>query len=94
MNKLNIAIAGTGFGASVHLPALRYSENLKAYSLFHHKESKKKDIENKYQLKCYCDWGELISNKNIDGIIIATPPESRFELAKDCLLYTSPSPRD
>ena len=85
MNKLNIAIAGTGFGASVHLPALRYSENLNAYSFFHHKESKKEEIENKYGLKCYCDWGELISNNNIDGIIIATPPESRFELAKEAL---------
>ena len=60
MNKLNIAIAGTGFGASVHLPALRYSENLNAYSFFHHKESKKEEIENKYGIKCYCDWDELI----------------------------------
>ena len=85
MDKLNIAIAGTGFGASVHLPALRYSENLNVSSFFHHKKSKKEEIENKYGLKCYCDWGELISNNNIDGIIIATPPESRFELAKEAL---------
>jgi len=85
MNKLNIAIAGTGFGASVHLPALRYSDKLNAYSLFHYKESKKEEIENKYGLNCYCNWGELISNNNIDGIIIATPPESRFELAKEAL---------
>ena len=52
---------------------------------FHHKESKKEEIENKYGLKCYYDWRELISNDNIDGIIIATPPESRFELAKEAL---------
>jgi len=85
MNKLNIAIAGTEFEDSVHLPALQYSKNLNAYSFFHHKESKKEEIENKYGLKCYCDWGELISNNNIDGIIIATPPKSRFELAKEAL---------
>ena len=85
MDKLNIAIAGTGFGASVHLPALRYSDNLNAHSFFHHKESKKEEIENKYGLKCYSDWGKLISNDNINGIIIATPPESRFELAKEAL---------
>ena len=85
MDKLNIAIAGTGFGASVHLPALKYSENLNASSFFHHKKSKKEEIETKYGLKCYCDWSELISNNNIDGIIIATPPESRFELAKEAL---------
>ena len=85
MDKLNIAIAGTGFGASVHLPALRYSENLNVSSFFHHKESKKEEIEKQYGLKCYCDWGELISKDNIDGIIIATPPESRFKLAKEAL---------
>ena len=85
MDKLNIAIAGTGFGASVHLPALRYSENLNASSFFHHKESKKEEIEKQYGLKCYCDWAELISKDNIDGIIIATPPESRFKLAKEAL---------
>ena len=85
MDKLNIAIAGTGFGASVHLPALRYSENLNASAFFHHKENKKEDIENKYGIKCYYDWDELITNNNIDGIIIATPPESRFELAKEAL---------
>ena len=85
MQKLNIAIAGTGFGASVHLPALRNSENLNASSFFHYKESKKEQIENKYGLKCYSNWHELISNKNIDGIIISTPPASRFELAKQAL---------
>ena len=85
MNKYNIAIAGTGFGASVHLPALKDSENLNAYSFFYHQESKKKEIENKYGLKCYSNWFELISNNNIDGIIIATPPETRFELAKEAL---------
>ena len=85
MDKLNIAIAGTGFGAAVHLPALRYSDNLKAFSFFHHKQSKKEEIEKKYGLKCYSNWIELISNKSIDGIIIATPPESRFKLAKEAL---------
>ncbi len=85
MDKLNIAIAGTGFGASVHLPALRYSENLNPSSFFHPKESKKEEIENKYGLKCYHNWHEIISNKSIDGIIIATPPSSRFELAKEAL---------
>ena len=85
MEKLNIAIAGTGFGASVHLPALRNSKNLNAFSFFHHKESKKEEVENKYGLKCYCNWHELISNNNLNGIIIATPPESRFDLAKEAL---------
>tara|TARA_Y100000589_G_scaffold287167_1_gene287764 strand:+ start:1484 stop:2566 length:1083 start_codon:yes stop_codon:yes gene_type:complete len=85
MEKLNIAIAGTGFGASVHLPALKNSADLIPNCFFHHNKNKQKEIEIKYGLKCYSDWEELISNKNIDGIIIATPPEVRFDLARDAL---------
>ena len=49
MDKLNIAIAGTGFGASVHLPALRYSESLNPSLFFHYKESKKEHIKKEGQ---------------------------------------------
>ncbi len=85
MRKLKIAIAGTGFGASVHLPALQNSENLVPTSFFHHKKSKAKDIEKKYGIRCYDNWHEVVSNNSIDGIIIATPPFARFELAREAL---------
>ena len=85
MNKLKIAIAGTGFGASVHLPALQDSDNIIPKAFFHHNKNKKKEIERKYGLKCFCDWDELITSKDIDGIILATPPHSRFELAREAL---------
>ena len=88
MDKLNIAIAGTGFGASVHLPALQYSDNLIPKTFFHNNKNKKKYIEKKYGINCCCNWQELISNKEIDGIIIATPPHTRFELAKEALMQS------
>ena len=87
MDKLNVAIAGIGFGASVHLPALNSSKYLNPTSIFYHNINRKVEIEEKYGLNCYCDWNELISNKNIDAIIIASPPEFRFDLAREALKF-------
>ena len=33
----------------------------------------------------YHDWAALVKSSEIDGIIIATPPETRFKLAKEAL---------
>jgi len=85
MNKLNIAIAGTGFGRSVHFAALKESNKFKVNSFYHYDQNKKEQIEKDIGIKCYCDWNQLITNKNIDGIIIATPPHVRFDLAKNAL---------
>ncbi len=86
MKKLNIAIAGTGFGQKVHLPALIESENLITEYFYHHNKNKIYEIEKQTGLKGYSNWDELLNNKNIDGIIIATPPDVRFELARKALL--------
>ena len=84
--KLNIAIAGYGFGKKVHLPALSESNSLKPISFFHPDKEKNYLIEKETGLKCFSNWNNLINNQEIDGIIIATPPEFRFQLAKDALI--------
>ena len=83
--KLNIAIAGYGFGRKVHYPALKDSNSLKPIYFFHPNKDKKSLIEKDTGLKCYLNWNELIINNEIDGIIIATPPEFRYEFAKEAL---------
>ena len=80
--KLNIGIAGYSFGRKVHLEALRESSILKPLFFYHPNKDKCKRIEKETFLKCYSKWNELIENKTIDGLIIATPPEFRYELAK------------
>ena len=85
MKKINIAVAGTGFGKAVHLPALKDSEKLFPSSIYNYNEDKKDKLTNETNLDFYSDWGKLINNKNIDGIIIATPPHVRFNLALEAL---------
>ena len=83
---LNIGIAGYGFGKKVHLEALRESSTLKPLFYYHPNKEKKSEIQKETNLKCFSKWEELISDKNVDGVIIASPPEFRFELAKKALI--------
>ncbi len=78
---LRIAIAGLGFGESVHIPASLSNENIKLVGLWHPRPARLKDACNKYNLRAYETWEDLINDSKIDGIIIATPPAPRYELA-------------
>ena len=83
--KLRIAIAGLGFGKKIHLEALKESECLIPTAIYHYKKEKGPSLEKETGLKFYDDWEKLVKSKDIDGIIIATSPESRFKLAKEAL---------
>ena len=83
--KLKIAIAGLGFGKKVHLEALKNSDYLTPVAIYHYEKKKKSVLEKETGLDFYHNWSDLIKSSEIDGIIIATPPESRFRLAKQAL---------
>ena len=83
--KLKIAIAGLGFGKKVHLEALKESNYLTPFAIYHYDKKHKSILENETGLEFFHDWEDLVKSQEIDGIIIATPPESRFKLAKQAL---------
>ena len=83
--KLKIAIAGLGFGKKVHLEALKDSDYLTPLAIYHYEKKQKSILEKETGLDFFHDWEDLVKSPEIDGIIIATPPESRFKLAKQAL---------
>ena len=83
--KLKIAIAGLGFGRTVHLEALKESDYLTPVAIYHYEKKQKSILEKETGLEFFHDWEDLVKSQEIDGIIIATPPESRFKLAKQAL---------
>ena len=86
MNKsIGVAIAGLGFAESVHIPALTANPEFELIALWHPRESRLKEACDKYQVKGYTDWGSLLEDKQIEAIIIATPPKPRFQLAFEAL---------
>ena len=84
-NKFKIAIAGLGFGKNVHLEALKESDYLTPVAIYHYEKKQKSILEKETGLDFFHDWEDLVKCPEIDGIIIATPPDSRFKLAKRAL---------
>ena len=83
--KLSIAIAGLGFGEKVHIPAIQSSSNIKLHSIWHPRLNRLNEVCKKYSLHGYNNWQELLQETNVQGIIIATPPEQRYQLAIEAL---------
>ncbi len=80
-NPLRIAIAGLGFGESVHIPASLSNKNIELVGLWHPRPERLKEACDKHNLRAYENWEDLVNDSKIDGIIIATPPAPRYELA-------------
>ena len=80
-HPIRIAIAGLGFGESVHIPASIFNENIELVGLWHPRTERLREACLKHNLNAYEKWEDLINDPKIEGIIIATPPEPRFELA-------------
>ena len=85
MKKLDVAIAGSGFGKAVHLKAIKESDYLSAKLFFLHNDEKKSQIESETGISCTNNWNKILNDKDIVGIIIATPPHVRYQLAKEAL---------
>ena len=80
-----VALAGLGFGEAVHLPALLTNPEFELVSLWHPRRYRLDTALEKYQLNGYQTWSDLLQDPKIKAIIIATPPEPRFELALEAL---------
>ena len=84
--KIGVAIAGLGFGEKVHLEAVKNNPGFELISLWHHQKERVEKTCKEHNLKVHKDWEDLLNNKNIDAIIIATPPKPRYWLAKQALI--------
>ena len=84
-NPLRIAIAGLGFGESVHIPASLSNKNIELVGLWHPRPERLKEACNKHNLRAYETWEDLVNDSKVDGIIIATPPAPRYELALEAI---------
>jgi len=82
---IRIAIAGLGFGESVHIPASIFNENIDLLGLWHPRKERLREACAKHELYAYETWEDLINDPEVEGIIIATPPAPRYELALEAI---------
>ena len=80
-DPIGVAVAGLGFGASVHLPALEANPDLKAVALWHPRSERLDQVGRDTSLKGYEAFDALLEDPSVEAVIIATPPGPRYDLA-------------
>jgi len=83
---LRVAVAGLGFGEKVHLPSLRDCPATEPVALWHPRRERLDAACGNAGLPGFTDFEVLLGDPAIEAIVIATPPEPRFELARSALL--------
>lgn len=80
MSKIKTGIFGYGYANKVfHIPLIEANENLEIVAI-----SSSSPQNHKYPQSSH---DELLNNEDIELVVIATPNNTHFELAKKCLLY-------
>ena len=85
LQPIGVAVAGLGFGEKVHLPALQANADLSAVALWHPRRERLDEACDLHGLRGSDDWNVVLADPAVEAVIIATPPEPRFELARRAL---------
>jgi predicted dehydrogenase len=72
---IRVGIIGTGFGASIHLTALRESDDFETLAICSRRPERARAAALDHNVAVYCsDFRELVRDDRIDAVIVATPP--------------------
>lgn len=87
MSKIKIGVIGLGSIAQlVHLPNLNKLDNAEIVAVAEIKKNRLNTIADKFGInQRFSDYREMLSNTELDAVIIATPTNSHKDIAIDCL---------
>ena len=83
---MKIAVVGTGYWGKNHVRILKEVLNegkIEELYICDKNEERVKDIANNYSISYYTDYKEI--PKDIDGIVIATPSDTHYDISKEFL---------
>jgi predicted dehydrogenase len=79
---LRVAVVGLGFGAQVHVPALRACPTTEPVALWHPDPLRLQAACAALDLPAAASFEALLADAAIDALVVATPPEPRLALAR------------
>jgi predicted dehydrogenase len=88
-NKARIALIGSGWWATyTHIPALQANSAAELVALCDANPARLEAAAQAYGIaRTYTDHQAMLANEALDGIVIATPHATHFQLAKDSLAH-------
>ena len=92
MSKVNIVIIGAGeIAARRHIPALLQGEHTNFYGVLNLHPESTKAVAQKYGVKAYESFDEVLFDENVDAVLISTPPDRHAEPAIAALVTNASS---
>ena len=95
MTDLKFAILGTARIAQKVAPHIAKSQGVMLRGIASRDATKAADFATKYDIPVsYDSYEAVLADSEIDAVYLPLPPAMHAEWTTNCLLYTSPSPRD
>jgi predicted dehydrogenase len=87
MSKIGVGIIGTGFGQTIHIPALQIHPDTEVVAVYHRDRLKAQQIAAKFNIPHACDRLEdLLALESVQAVTISTPPNFHYEQAKAAIM--------
>jgi predicted dehydrogenase len=72
---LRVAVFGTGFGAAVHIPALKQLDDVEILSVVSRRVDRARAVAEQHGIpNASTDWRDVVNDPHVDAVVIATPP--------------------
>jgi len=85
---INIAIIGCGYWGVNHVRVFSELPDAKLVVVCDANEERLRTMRDRYPLiSTTTDWTEVLENKWVDAVVVATPADTHFELTRQCLLH-------
>jgi len=79
---IRVGVIGTGFGAAVHIPALKYLPDIELAAVCSRRAERARAVADQHAIPTFVtDFRELVRDPQIDAVVIATPPFLHHQMA-------------
>lgn len=85
-DKVGVAVVGVGFvGGQAHVPSFKKAEGSELIALCAKTEKRVKPLAEKYEVKYYLDYDELLKDPKLDAVVLSVPTPLHYESAKKAI---------
>ena len=81
-DAIGVAVIGTGFGATVHIPALKHIPDVEIVSVVSRRAERAQAVAAQHDIpEASSDWRDVINDPKVHAVVIATPPYLHHQMA-------------
>lgn len=86
MDKIGVALVGTGFGQHIHLPGFQHHHQTEVVAIYNRNLEKAKAVASTHHIPYASDQlDEIIALPEVDAVSISTPPFLHYDMGKKVL---------